>query len=99
MRRDAAGDENAALGIEAECKVAGKFAEERAKSIECGAAHRAAAGDARPGDRRSATFRNGPRFEQSNRLIEIFQAVAGECAFGRDVAEFVPQLLDNRVLE
>ena len=38
-------------------------------------------------------------FEQSNRLIEIFQAVAGECAFGRDVAEFVPQLLDNRVLE
>ena len=60
MRRDAAGDENAALGIEAECKVAGKLAEERAKSIECSAARRAAAGDTRPCDRCSATFQNGP---------------------------------------
>ena len=32
MRRDAAGDENAALGIEAECKVAGKPARSAQKA-------------------------------------------------------------------
>src|SRR4029078_3503586 len=98
MRSDAATDEQAALGVEGKGKIAGKLSEKRTKSIDRAAARREASCASGPRDRRCVALLHVHRFEQANRVVEIFEAVAGERALRRHVPEFLPQLLKDRIL-
>src|SRR5450631_1104775 len=98
VTQNAPGDEYAAPRTERQRQIGGDSPKHRAKHIDGSAAGRTSALDSGPGDFFGAAPWQHHAVQGSQSLVKIFQPMARQNAFGRDMSEPLPQICDDRVL-